>query len=218
MAHRFLKWLDGEECLMLLMIDNYDSFVVNLARYCERLGRKVSLFRHDKITLEEIEVMSPKAIILSPGPCSPEEAGISLDVLRQFSGKIPILGVCLGHQAIGVAFGGVIARAGYPLHGRAVEISHVGKRLFKDIPNPFKAARYNSLIIQKTEEMKQHLTVDALSPEGEIMALSHKSHPTYGIQFHPESVLTEYGDALLSRFFDLEEAFYADMAERCISQ
>lgn len=203
---------------MLLMIDNYDSFVVNLARYCERLGRKASLFRHDKITLDDIAAMSPRGIILSPGPCSPEEAGISLDVLRRFSGKIPILGVCLGHQSIGVAFGGRMARAKYPLHGHAVEISHVGKRLFKDIPNPFKAARYNSLIIQKTEEMEKHLTVDAWSPEGEIMALSHKSHPTYGIQFHPESVLTEYGERILARFFDLEGAFYADMAERRISQ
>ncbi|MFT8737144.1 MAG: aminodeoxychorismate/anthranilate synthase component II [Zymomonas mobilis] len=202
---------------MLLMIDNYDSFVVNLARYCERLGREVRLFRHDKITLDDIEQMAPKAIILSPGPCSPEEAGISLEVLRQFSGQIPILGVCLGHQCIGTAFGGVIARARYPLHGHAVEISHVGERLFKDIPDPFKAARYNSLIIQKTEEMEKHLTIDAVSPEGEIMALSHKSHPTYGIQFHPESILTEYGNSILANFFDLEEAFYARMAKRRIS-
>ncbi|AEI38028.1 MAG: aminodeoxychorismate/anthranilate synthase component II [Zymomonas mobilis subsp. pomaceae] len=199
---------------MLLIIDNYDSFVFNLARYFERLGKKTMIIRRDEVTMKDIRHLNPKAIIISPGPCSPKEADISVEVVRVFSGKIPILGVCLGHQCIGSAFGGIITRAKNPMHGRATEIRHQGKSLFKNLPMPLKAGRYHSLIVQPTLAMNSHLITEALSPDGEIMALSHVAHPTYGVQFHPESILTEYGYEILKNFFALEEAFHANMAKR----
>ena len=180
---------------MILIIDNYDSFVFNLARYFEELGELVKVVRNDKIALKEI---SAKAIVISPGPCTPREAGASNDLVREFSGKIPILGVCLGHQVIGEVFGAKVRRARRPLHGEASEISHDGKGIFHGLPQNFNAGRYHSLIVEETEGTQ--LTVTARADNGEIMGLQHQSHPTFGVQFHPESILTEHGYDMLRNF------------------
>lgn len=188
---------------MLLMIDNYDSFVFNIARYCEELGETIHIVRNDHITLSAITKTSPSAIIISPGPGTPDDAGISIPIIKAFSGIIPILGVCLGHQCIGKNFGGTIAKAKTPMHGRFSLIHHSQKHLFSSLPTPLQVGRYHSLIVEPRPHMEQILNIEATSPEGEIMALSHKSHPTFGVQFHPESILTKHGHTLLENFLKL---------------
>jgi anthranilate synthase/aminodeoxychorismate synthase-like glutamine amidotransferase len=184
---------------MILLIDNYDSFVYNLARYVRELGETPLVRRHDAITVDEILALAPTHIIISPGPCSPNEAGISTDVVRRVGPHIPILGVCLGHQCIGAAYGGEIVRAGLPMHGKTSRIHHSGTGLFSGIPNPFLATRYHSLVIAPAS-VPPALEVTATSEDGEIMAVRHLQHPVYGVQFHPESVLTEHGYRLLDHF------------------
>ena len=184
---------------MILLIDNYDSFVHNLARYVQELGEETVVRRHDATSLEEIEQLRPSHIIISPGPCSPGEAGISTDVVRRFGPTTPILGVCLGHQCIGAAYGAGIVRAGRPVHGKASRIQHDGRGIFAGPPNPFHAARYHSLAIARTG-LPPALAVTATADDGEIMAVAHVQHPVIGLQFHPESVLTEHGYRLLDRF------------------
>lgn len=186
---------------MLLIIDNYDSFVFNLVRYCEELGQETRTVRNDRMTLEDIVSLNPQAILISPGPCSPTEAGISLDLIRRFSGRVPILGVCLGHQCVGAAFGVRVERAQVPMHGRTSLISHTGKALFAGLPQPLQVGRYHSLVVAPPERADCPLRIDARSPEGEVMALSHVDHPTYGVQFHPESILSDHGHDLLANFF-----------------
>jgi anthranilate synthase/aminodeoxychorismate synthase-like glutamine amidotransferase len=184
---------------MILLIDNYDSFVYNLARYVQELGETPLVRRHDAVAVEEIEALAPSHIIISPGPCSPAEAGISTDLVRQLGASIPILGVCLGHQCIGAAYGGEIVRAGRPMHGKTSQIHHTGAGLFAGLPDPFTATRYHSLVIAP-ESVPPGLHVTATSEDGEIMAVQHAIHPVYGVQFHPESVLTEHGYRLLDHF------------------
>lgn len=191
---------------MLLVIDNYDSFVFNLARYCEELGERVRTVRNDRIDVETIAALDPQAILVSPGPRSPAEAGVSLEVIRDFSGRIPILGVCLGHQCIGAAFGADVVRATVPMHGRASRIVHNGAGLFAGLPQPLAVGRYHSLIVASPPP-DAPLSVDARSPEGEVMALSHESHPTFGVQFHPESILSEHGHDLLANFLAMAQAW-----------
>ncbi len=184
---------------MILLIDNYDSFVYNLARYVRELGEEPLVKRHDAISADEIRALAPSHIILSPGPCSPGEAGISTDVVRRFGTATPILGVCLGHQCIGAAYGARIVRAGRPVHGKPAAIRHDGRGLFAGLPNPFQAARYHSLVIARVG-LPSELRVTATADDGEIMAVAHERHPVIGLQFHPESVLTEHGYILLDRF------------------
>ena len=184
---------------MILLIDNYDSFVYNLARYVRELGEDAVVRRHDATTPDEIAALDPSRIIISPGPCSPAEAGISIEVIRRFGPTIPILGVCLGHQCIGAAYGAGIARAGRPVHGKPSRIAHDGRGLFAGLPNPFPAARYHSLAIARAG-LPAELHVTATAEDGEIMAVEHVRHPVTGLQFHPESVLTEHGYVLLDRF------------------
>jgi anthranilate synthase component II len=184
---------------MILLIDNYDSFVYNLARYVRELGESPLVRRHDAIGVDEILSLAPSHIIISPGPCSPKEAGVSTDVVRQVGPRIPILGVCLGHQCIGAAYGGEIVRAGLPMHGKTSRIHHSGTGLFSGLPNPFMATRYHSLVIAPAS-VPASLAVTATSDDGEIMAVQHLEHPVYGVQFHPESVLTEHGYRLLDHF------------------
>jgi anthranilate synthase component 2 len=187
---------------MLLMIDNYDSFTYNLVQYFGELGEDIRVFRNDRITLEEIETLRPARIVVSPGPCSPEEAGVSVPVIRHFAGKIPILGVCLGHQAIGAAFSGRVVRSAHLMHGKTSPIHHDGKGLFKGLPNPFEATRYHSLIVERTT-LPQCLEMTAWIDEGEIMGLSHREFPVWGVQFHPESILTVAGKDLLRNFLEM---------------
>jgi anthranilate synthase/aminodeoxychorismate synthase-like glutamine amidotransferase len=184
---------------MILLIDNYDSFVYNLARYVRELGEDPLVRRHDATDLHEIVQLAPTHIIISPGPCSPKEAGISTDVVRHLGTRIPILGVCLGHQCIGAAYGGEIVRAGLPMHGKISRIHHSGTGLFAGLPNPFMATRYHSLVIAPPS-IPPSLKVTATSDDGEIMAVQHVEYPVYGVQFHPESVLTEHGYRLLDHF------------------
>jgi len=185
---------------MILVLDNYDSFVFNVARYFEELGETTRVVRNDAITPAEVEGSGAKAIVLSPGPCSPHEAGISPELVRHFSGTLPILGICLGHQCIGEVFGGRVARARTPMHGRASAISHDGAGLFAGLPNPMEAGRYHSLIVELDEDSP--LEVTARSPDGEVMALAHRQHRTYGLQFHPESILTTHGYDLIRAFLE----------------
>jgi anthranilate synthase/aminodeoxychorismate synthase-like glutamine amidotransferase len=184
---------------MILLIDNYDSFVYNLARYVRELGEDALVRRHDAVSLDEIAALRPSHIIISPGPCSPAEAGISIAVVRRFGPTVPILGVCLGHQCIGAAYGARIVRAGRPVHGKASSIHHDGRGLFAGLPNPFRAARYHSLVVAR-DGLPATLRVTATAEDGEIMAVEHVRHPVLGLQFHPESVLTEHGYLLLDRF------------------
>jgi anthranilate synthase/aminodeoxychorismate synthase-like glutamine amidotransferase len=184
---------------LILLIDNYDSFVYNLARYVQELGEEPVVRRHDAIGVNEIFTLAPSHIIISPGPCSPSEAGISTDVVRRIGRHIPILGVCLGHQCIGAAYGGEIVRAGVPMHGKTSMIHHSGIGLFTGVPTPFTATRYHSLVIAPAS-IPACLQVTATSEDGEIMAVQHVEHPVYGVQFHPESVLTEHGYRLLDHF------------------
>jgi len=184
---------------MLLMIDNYDSFTYNLVQYFGELGEDVRTFRNDEITLEEINALKPDRICLSPGPCSPKEAGICVDLLQQFAGKLPILGVCLGHQAIGEAFGGKVIRAQQVMHGKTSPINHTGVGVFKDLPNPFTVIRYHSLAIERNS-IPDCLEITAWTDDGEIMGVRHKDYDIEGVQFHPESILSEHGHALLRNF------------------
>ncbi|QDX92099.1 aminodeoxychorismate/anthranilate synthase component II [Brevibacillus laterosporus] len=184
---------------MIIMIDNYDSFTYNLVQYVGELGEELRVFRNDKITLKEIENMKPDYLMISPGPCTPNEAGISMDVIRYFAGKVPILGVCLGHQSIGQVFGGKIVRAERLMHGKTSEVLHDGKTIFAGIPSPFQAARYHSLLIQE-ESIPEELEITARTPEGEIMAIRHRELPIEGVQFHPESIITQYGKQMLKNF------------------
>ena len=191
------------------MIDNYDSFTYNLVQYLGELGEDVRVFRNDKITVREIETMKPDRIVISPGPCTPKEAGISIETIKYFGGKIPILGVCLGHQAIGAAFGGDIIRAPYLMHGKTSMIHHDGKTLFKGLPNPFEATRYHSLVI-KRETLPDCLDITAWTEAegvtGIIMGVRHKKHLIEGVQFHPESILTLAGKDLLANFIRVSSA------------
>ncbi|TEB11813.1 anthranilate synthase component II [Pelotomaculum propionicicum] len=186
---------------MILMIDNYDSFTYNLVQYLGELGREVKIVRNDRITCEQIEELRPEAIVISPGPCSPDQAGISLAVIARFAGSVPILGVCLGHQAIGQAFGGMVVRAARLMHGKTSPIQHDGRTIFRAIPSPFNATRYHSLIVD-TDSLPDCLEVTAWTGEGEIMGLRHRLYRVEGVQFHPESILTEYGHSLLRNFLE----------------
>ncbi len=187
---------------MLLMIDNYDSFTYNLVQYFGELGQDLKVYRNDKITIAEIEKMRPDRIVISPGPCTPKEAGISIEVIKHFAGKVPTLGVCLGHQSIGEAFGGDVIRAPYLMHGKTSMIHHDGKSIFAGLPNPFEATRYHSLII-KRETLPSVLEVTAWTDDGIIMGVRHKQHKLEGLQFHPESILTGVGKDLLRNFLKL---------------
>jgi anthranilate synthase/aminodeoxychorismate synthase-like glutamine amidotransferase len=184
---------------MLLLIDNYDSFVFNLARYFERLGQETHVVRNDAIDPAGIERLQPEAVVISPGPCSPNEAGCSVDVVRKLHGRFPLLGVCLGHQAIGKAFGGFVVQASEPMHGRMSQIIHDSEDIFRDMPSPFAATRYHSLIIAR-DSLPPSLRVTAWTNDGLIMAVAHQKHPVFGVQFHPESILSEFGFALLANF------------------
>lgn len=188
---------------MLLVIDNYDSFTYNLVQYLGELGAEMRVFRNDEITIEEIEnEIKPDKILISPGPGTPDDAGVSLEVLRKFAERIPILGVCLGHQAIGQMFGGKVIRAPIPIHGKPVEIIHDGKTLFQDLPQNFAAGRYHSLIVER-ESLPECLEISAASPDGLIMGLRHKNYKIEGVQFHPESILTPEGKKLLRNFLEI---------------
>jgi para-aminobenzoate synthetase component II len=184
---------------MLLVIDNYDSFTYNLVQYLGEMGQEVRVVRNDEIAAAEIAALGPSHIVISPGPCTPNEAGISLEVIKTYAGKIPILGVCLGHQAIGQAFGGKVVRAARVMHGKTSQISHDGKGLFTGLPNPFEATRYHSLLIERSS-VPDVLDVTAETAEKEIMAVRHKTLPVEGVQFHPESFLTTSGKDLLRNF------------------
>ncbi len=187
---------------MLLMIDNYDSFTYNLVQYFGELGAEVRVVRNDAVTLEEIASWRPEQIVISPGPCTPAEAGISVAVIQHFAGKVPLLGVCLGHQSIAVAFGGRVVRAQRLMHGKTSQIFHDGKSIFSGLPNPFTATRYHSLLVEEAS-LPSCLEVSARTAEGEIMGLRHRHHTVEGVQFHPESILTTAGKELLRNFLSL---------------
>ena len=184
---------------MLLMIDNYDSFTYNLVQYFGELGEDVRTYRNDEITIEAIEKLNPSRICISPGPCTPHEAGVSVPVLQHFAGKLPILGVCLGHQSIGAAFGGKIIRAQQVMHGKTSPIEHTGVGVFKNLPSPYTVIRYHSLAIAR-DSLPDCLEVTAWTADGEIMGVRHKSYPIEGVQFHPESILSDHGHTLLQNF------------------
>ena len=187
---------------MILLLDNYDSFTYNLAQYLGEWGCTVEVHRNDKISVEHIAHRKPERIVISPGPCTPREAGVSVELVQKLAGKIPILGVCLGHQAIGAAFGGNIVRAPKLFHGKTSQIEHDGKGIFRDLPNPFVATRYHSLIVER-KSLPKELVVTAETDDGIIMGVRHRHYPLEGVQFHPESVLTESGKQLLRNFLTL---------------
>ncbi|MEC7641785.1 MAG: aminodeoxychorismate/anthranilate synthase component II [Nitrospinota bacterium] len=191
---------------MILMIDNYDSFTYNLVQYLGELGAEIQVYRNDKITLDEIERLRPHGIVISPGPCNPDKAGISVAVAKHFTGKLPLLGVCLGHQSIISAFDGKIVKAPRLMHGKTSMIHHDGKTIYKDLPNPFEATRYHSLIVNK-EDVPDCFEVTAETKEHEVMGVRHKEFPVEGIQFHPESILTECGKELLKNFWQMSLNF-----------
>ena len=199
---------------MILLIDNYDSFVHNLARYVRELGWEAMVRRNDAITLAEIERLAPSHIIISPGPCTPSEAGISTDVVRCFGQTTPILGVCLGHQCIGAAYGGPIVRAGHPVHGKSSVIVHDGSSIFAGLPSPIRVARYHSLVIGSAEVPPSLRVLATSRDDREVMAVEHREHPVVGVQFHPESAATEYGYAMLDRFLRGARARLADVPAR----
>ncbi|MCC2931837.1 MULTISPECIES: aminodeoxychorismate/anthranilate synthase component II [Bacillus] len=186
---------------MILMIDNYDSFTYNLVQYLGELGEELIVKRNDDITIEQIEELSPDFLMISPGPCSPDEAGISLEAIKHFAGKIPVFGVCLGHQSIAQVFGGDVVRAERLMHGKTSEIEHDGKTIFKGLQNPLVATRYHSLIV-KSETLPSCFTVTAQTKEGEIMAIRHNDLPIEGVQFHPESIMTSFGKEMLRNFIE----------------
>ena len=187
---------------MILVIDNYDSFTYNLVQYFGELGQEVLVKRNDEVTIPEIEALAPEKLCVSPGPCTPNEAGISCAVIKHFGGKIPLLGVCLGHQCIAQVYGGEVVRAGRLMHGKTSPIHHHGENIFANLPNPFEATRYHSLLV-KRESLPACLKITAETTEGEIMGLAHRELPVYGVQFHPESILTTEGKRLLRNFLDL---------------
>ena len=184
---------------MLLMIDNYDSFVYNLVRYFEELGEEIIIYRNDKITIHDIENMDITGIVISPGPKDPKQAGISLEILERFKGKLPILGICLGHQCIGHYFGGKIVKGKVPMHGKISEVVHNNQHIFKDVKNPLKVTRYHSLVVD-SENLNDDLEITALTKEGEIMGIRHKEYLIEGVQFHPEAILSEQGHEILKNF------------------
>ena len=197
-----LRPVTYNRCRMILLIDNYDSFVYSLARYVRELGGEVVVRRNDALTLDEIGLLEPDHIILSPGPCTPSEAGISTDVVRRFGPTTPILGVCLGHQCIGAAYGADIVRAGRPVHGRTSLVTHDGSSVFFGLPSPLRVARYHSLVIAPASLPASLRVMASAADDGEIMAVAHRVHPTVGVQFHPESAASEYGYAMLDRFLN----------------
>ena len=195
---------------MLLVIDNYDSFTYNLVQYFGELGETIEVHRNDAITVEQVGAMAPDAIVVSPGPCSPREAGISVEVIRRYGASIPLLGVCLGHQAIGEAYGGVVTRAARVMHGKMSQLTHDGTGLFAGIPSPFGVMRYHSLIVERaTLPAELLVTAVAVDDVNEMHALQHRAHPVWGVQFHPESILTEHGRDLLVNFLAMSRAFRA---------
>ncbi len=187
---------------MLLMLDNYDSFTYNLVQYFGELGEDVEVRRNDQVSVADIVAMKPDRICVSPGPCSPAEAGISVELIQHFAGKVPVLGVCLGHQAIGAAYGGDVIRARQIMHGKVSDITHTGSDVFSGLPSPFVVTRYHSLAVDRNT-LPDCLEVTAETADGEIMGLRHKTLPVYGVQFHPESVLSEHGHALLKNFLNI---------------
>jgi para-aminobenzoate synthetase component 2 len=184
---------------MLLMIDNYDSFTYNLVQYFGELGEDVHVYRNDKITIEDIAALRPERLVISPGPCTPKEAGVSVDAIRHFAGRLPLLGVCLGHQSLAVAFGGEVIRAERLMHGKTSMIHHDGKTMFRNLPNPFEATRYHSLIVNRST-LPDCFEISAETAEGEIMGMRHRTLGVEGVQFHPESILTTSGKDLLRNF------------------
>lgn len=190
---------------MLLVIDNYDSFTYNLVQYLGELGAEMKIFRNDQISIADIAAMRPARILISPGPCSPNEAGISCDVIKTFGSRVPIFGVCLGHQCMGQVYGGRVVRAGRLMHGKTSPILHHGESLLKGLPSPFDAIRYHSLLVER-ETLPDCLKITAETAEGEIMGLQHKTLPVHGVQFHPESILTQNGKAILQNFLDIPPA------------
>jgi anthranilate synthase/aminodeoxychorismate synthase-like glutamine amidotransferase len=191
---------------MVFVLDNYDSFTYNLVQYLGELGAEVEVRRNDQVTVAQIEGLRPERIVVSPGPCTPHQAGISVELVRHFAGKVPILGVCLGHQAIGAAFGGRVVRAPSLMHGKTSQVQHDGRTIFRDLPSPMTATRYHSLIVSK-EELPRDLEVSATATDRDgsevIMGLRHRKYPVEGVQFHPESVLTEAGKKLVANFFEI---------------
>ncbi len=190
---------------MIAMIDNYDSFTYNLVQYLQMLGADVRVVRNDAVTVEEVAGWKPEGIVISPGPCTPAEAGICVELIQRLSGSVPILGVCLGHQAIGAAFGGSVIRAKQLMHGKTSTITADGKGVFRGIKSPFQAMRYHSLVVSR-EDLPQCLEITADSEDGEIMGVRHRDHPTEGIQFHPESIMTQVGKRLLRNFLEMAQA------------
>jgi anthranilate synthase/aminodeoxychorismate synthase-like glutamine amidotransferase len=188
---------------VILVIDNYDSFTYNLVQFMGELGAEIQVARNDQITLDEIRALAPSHIVISPGPGDPDDGGISLDVIRTFGAETPLLGVCLGHQCIGQAYGGVVKRAPRLMHGKTSMIYHKGDTLFNGMPSPFEATRYHSLIVEEGT-LPDSLTVTAFTEQGEIMAVRHKSHPVVGVQFHPESILTKFGMRMLKNFLEYQ--------------
>ncbi len=187
---------------MILVIDNYDSFTYNLVQYLGELGAEMRVFRNDEITVAEAVALNPEKVLVSPGPCTPKEAGISCDMIREFGSRLPVFGVCLGHQSIGEVYGGKVVRADRLMHGKTSPMLHEGKSVFKGLPSPFDATRYHSLIVER-ETLPADLEITAWTAEGEIMGFQHKEHPVHGVQFHPESILTLEGKKLLQNFLDL---------------
>jgi len=187
---------------MILVIDNYDSFTYNLVQYLGELGAEMRVFRNDAITVAEAVALNPEKVLVSPGPCTPKEAGISCDIIREFGPRIPLFGVCLGHQSIGDVYGGKVVRADRLMHGKTSPMIHEGESVFKGLPSPFDATRYHSLIVER-ETLPDCLKITAWTAEGEIMGVQHKEHPVHGVQFHPESILTVEGKKLLQNFLDL---------------
>jgi len=198
---------------MILLIDNYDSFTYNLVQYLGELGAECQVFRNDQINLATIEGMKPERLVISPGPCTPKEAGISQEAILRLAGKIPILGVCLGHQCIGAAFGGIIVRAQRLMHGKSSLIHHDGKTIYQNLPNPFQAIRYHSLLIER-ESLPYCLKISAQTEEGEIMGVRHENFAIEGVQFHPESIMTQGGKILLKNFLQMEENGHAQKIHR----
>jgi anthranilate synthase/aminodeoxychorismate synthase-like glutamine amidotransferase len=189
---------------MILVIDNYDSFTYNLVQQLGEMGAQIEVYRNDQITLDQIRRLNPDQILISPGPGTPDDGGVSLDILRELGPNTPVLGVCLGHQCIGQAYGGIVARASRLMHGKTSMIYHKGDPLFSGVPSPFEATRYHSLIVEE-DSLPDVLAVTAFTEQGEIMGLRHKEYPVYGVQFHPESILTTYGPRILKNFLEMTE-------------
>ena len=187
---------------MIAVIDNYDSFTYNLVQYLGELGADIKVFRNDQVTIDQLVTLSPTHLVISPGPGDPNDGGISNEAIRYFTGKIPVLGVCLGHQCLGAVYGGVVKRAPRLMHGKTSQIYHQGKGIFDGLPSPFEATRYHSLIVE--EPVPDCLEITAFTSEGDVMGLRHKDHPTYGVQFHPESILTKHGKHLLKNFLSMK--------------